>query len=470
VSAETRRVPAPLVLGTTGLALGLALGGIVVLRDLAEHPRAFVGLFAAASVAYGGAVAWVLRHPPDRPAALAALIGAAVAYRLLFIPTEPTLSTDVYRYIWDGRVAAAGISPYALPATAPELQGLRDLEVFPRLNHAEWHTIYPPGAQLLFAGLTRLGIGSPQGVKAILVAFDLLALGCLLGWLRTVGHPLAWSLVYAWHPLVIVEVAGSGHLDAVALAASVAALWAASAGRSGWAGALVGVGTLVKLYPLLLLAAVIPRRPMRALGACAGVLMVGYAFHFGDGAGAFGSLGRYLRVEDTNGPLRTALATLLAPLGPQGHEVARGVPLVALGGILLAVSVSARVRAAPVSRRALWVIGAYLLAVPNLFPWYAVWIVPVLAVAAVWPWLYLTCAVTLVYLVLDEPILRIPAWVTAAEFVPVALGLLVAAAGGGGARRRAGEPDESDLPSLIPTAPWFPGDRHGRGVLEPEER
>jgi hypothetical protein len=74
-----------------------------------------------------------------------------------------------------------------------------------------------------------------------------------------------------------------------------------------------------------------------------------------------------------------------------------------------------------------------------------VWIVPVLAVAPVWPWLYLTCAVALAYLVLAEPILRIPAWVTATEFVPVALGLLVAAVrgGGAGARLRAGERDGS---------------------------
>jgi alpha-1,6-mannosyltransferase len=443
VSAEARRDATRLVLGTAGLTLGLALGGIVALRDLAEHPRAYVGLFAVASVAYGAAVARVLRHPPDRPAVLAALMGAAVAYRLLVLPTEPTLSTDVYRYVWDGRVAAAGISPYAYPATAPELHGLRDAHVFPRLNHAEWHTIYPPGAQLLFTGLARLGVESAQGIKAVLVAFDLLALGCLLGWLRALRRPLAWSLVYAWHPLVIVEVAGSGHLDAVVLATSVAALWAASVGRSGWAGALVGVGTLIKLYPLLLLAAVTPRRPARTLGACAAVLVVGYALHVGDGASALGSLGRYLHVEDTNGVLRTVLAALLTPLGAPGRELARGLPLLALGGVLVAVGASARGRGAPVSRRAVWVTGAYLLAVPNLFPWYAMWIVPVLAVAPVWPWLYLTCAVTLVYVVLAEPILRIPAWVTATEFVPLALGLLIAAVRGGGADARLRAPDRA---------------------------
>jgi hypothetical protein len=177
---------------------------------------------------------------------------------------------------------------------------------------------------------------------------------------------------------------------------------------------------------------------MRTLGACAGVLIAGYALHVGDGATALGSLGRYLRVEDTNGPLRTALAALLFPLGAVGRELARVLPLVGLAGILRAVSLSARGRDAPVSRRALWVTGAYLLTVPNLFPWYAVWIVPVLAVARVWPWLYLTCAVALVYLILAEPILRIPAWVTAAQFVPVALGLLVASVRGADAVTRLG--------------------------------
>jgi len=71
-------------------------------------------------------------------------------------------------------------------------------------------------------------------------------------------------------------------------------------------------------------------------------------------------------------------------------------------------------------------VGGYLVATPNLFPWYTLWIVPILAVAPAWPWLYLTGAVSLTYLVFAEPVWRIPAWVTIAEFGPLVLGLVLA--------------------------------------------
>jgi hypothetical protein len=81
----------------------------------------------------------------------------------------------------------------------------------------------------------------------------------------------------------------------------------------------------------------------------------------------------------------------------------------------------------PAWRRARWLVGAYLLATPNLFPWYALWIVPLLAAAPAWPWLYLSCAVGLAYLVFAQPVWTLPGWVIAVEFAPVARGLALAA-------------------------------------------
>ena len=71
--------------------------------------------------------------------------------------------------------------------------------------------------------------------------------------------------------------------------------------------------------------------------------------------------------------------------------------------------------------------GGYLLTTPNLFPWYALWMVPLQAAAPAWPWLYLTCAVALTYLSFAQPIWHIPAWVIAVQWVPFALGLAWAA-------------------------------------------
>ena len=410
-----------LLLFSTGVVLALALTGMAWLGDLYAHVRSFVLLFVIASGAYAVAVAAVVRHPAVEPRVLRGVLAAAVLFRLILLPTTPSLSTDVYRYAWDGRLAVAGVSPYRHPPNAPDLATLRDPVLYPRLNHPDWLTVYPPGAQLLFAGVAWLRPGSVGPFKMVVAAFDLLTLALLLGWLRAVGRPPAWALLYAWHPLVVVELAGNAHLDAVVFATSVGALWAASRGRETWAGALIGVGALVKLSPALLLAAVVRRRPWHALGACGAVILAGYALYLRDGPAVLGSLPRYVAEEEFNPAVRGLLELLLAPLGPGGLRAARLLPLAALGVVTVAVAWGARDR--PVAERGRSVVGAWLLLTPSLFPWYPLWVVPILAVAPAWPWLYLSCAVALTYLVFAEPVWHIPAWVVAVEFVPFALGL-----------------------------------------------
>jgi hypothetical protein len=407
----------PLILA--GAALAAAFGGMLWLGHLFDAVGRFVVLFALASAGYAVAVGGVLRRPPAGRRALVGILGAAVLFRLLLLPSAPTLSTDLYRYLWDGRLAVAGVSPYRHPANAPEVARFRDRVVYPQLNHVDWRTVYPPGAQLVFAALAALWPSSVIGMKLVVLAADLLTIGLLLGWLRVLGRPAAWALVYAWHPLVVVEFAGSGHLDALVLATTVGALWAAARGRPVTAGALVGVGALLKLYPLLLLPAVWGRERVRVVAAGLGVVAAGYALYWREGAAALGSLGRYVAEEEYNGTVRALLELALAPLGPDGLMAARLVPLLGLGALALAVGWGA----APAERRARWLVGGYLLTTPSLFPWYTLWMVPLQAAAPAWPWLHLTCAVALTYLAFTQPIWHIPAWVVAAQWIPFAVGL-----------------------------------------------
>jgi hypothetical protein len=283
----------------------------------------------------------------------------------------------------------------------------------------DWRTVYPPGAQLLFLGVARVAPSSVLAMKLLVLAFDLLTMVGLIGWLRALGRPPAWVLIYAWHPLAVVELAGSGHLDAVALAATVAALWAAARGREAWAAALLGAGALVKLYPLLLLPAVW-RRPARAVAAAGVVIGAGYALYARDGWAVLGSLTRYVAEEEFGAGVRAALEVLLTPLGPPGLLAARLLPLAGLALLALAVGQWA----APPDRRARWLVGGYLLAAPSLFPWYALWMVPLLAVGPAWPWLYFSCAIALGYLSVAERVWHMPAWVIAAQWTPLALGLV----------------------------------------------
>ena len=104
--------------------------------------------------------------------------------RLALLFVEPYLSTDIYRYIWDGRVQAAGINPYRYVPKAPELAQLRDAAIFPLINRASYApTIYPPVAQAIFLAITRLG-ESVLVMKLGLLACEAATVAALLALLR----------------------------------------------------------------------------------------------------------------------------------------------------------------------------------------------------------------------------------------------------------------------------------------------
>lgn len=87
------------------------------------------------------------------------------------VVAPPFLSSDIYRYVWDGRVLAAGINPYRYIPTDPHLAALRDAKVFPEINRANYApTIYPPAAEAIFFAVVRIG-GSVTVMKAAMVAY-----------------------------------------------------------------------------------------------------------------------------------------------------------------------------------------------------------------------------------------------------------------------------------------------------------
>src|SRR5258708_13992879 len=81
------------------------------------------------------------------------LIGGAL-FRVILIPLNPPrLSTDVYRYISDGRVQSAGINPYLYLPADTSLAQLRANDIYPNINPKTFaHTLYPP-VQPMFVSL-----------------------------------------------------------------------------------------------------------------------------------------------------------------------------------------------------------------------------------------------------------------------------------------------------------------------------
>ena len=185
----------------------LAAIGVVLIALTAAGPSlhlTYGGWMLLAIFAVGGAGAYVasrLGESGDERVALVIILAGAVLMRLALLFVEPYLSTDIYRYVWDGRVQAAGVNPYRYMPSAPELAQLRDTAIFPNINRADYAvTIYPPTAQAIFLAITRFG-ESVVAMKLGLLAFEAGTVAAIVALLRRQGAPATRVAIYAWHPL-----------------------------------------------------------------------------------------------------------------------------------------------------------------------------------------------------------------------------------------------------------------------------
>lgn len=187
------------------------------LGDLRLEQGAFLFSFAAAFTVYLSAL-WVIRSSDGaRPGpSLLWILAIAGIVRVLMLGADPQLSTDIYRYRWDGRVQAAGVDPYAYAPADPRLMYLRDASDT-QIHFSALRTVYPPVAQAAF----RIGVSiHPDriGQKIVFVLAEGILIAALLLLLAQRKMNLLWIVAYVWHPLPILEIAGSGHNDVLAAA------------------------------------------------------------------------------------------------------------------------------------------------------------------------------------------------------------------------------------------------------------
>jgi len=388
----------------TSEALGLA----------AQFDRNLSGFIIAALLqgAVWAVAAVVVAHGAGRPP-FALILATAILLRLGALAAPVYLSDDIYRYIWDGRVQAAGINPYRYIPTDAHLAPLRDEAVFPNINRNNYApTIYPPVAQMLFFAATRIG-ETVLAIKLVLVAIEAVGIAALLVVLRTVGAPRENILLYAWHPLPVWEIAGSGHIDAAEVAFVALALAAAVTGRRAWSGAALAAATLVKFFPLVLLPAL--WRPIKSnlgdwhwLSAFIVVIIAAYLPYLGVGSRMLGFLPAYMAEENlTSGRGFWFLDVI-------GRAVS--VPVMVYLGVAAAVMTGLAVgglrRPADPSASLSWAtalgMAVMLFASPH-YAWYFVWLVPLLCVAPWWPAFWPTLTAILLYW--EPETGHIPLWV-----------------------------------------------------------
>jgi hypothetical protein len=369
------------VLAALACALVGVSAAIAGIDAAPRQPRAFAAGLAVALALHAAAAVWVLRRRPPAGPALALILVAGLAAGLAQVPHRPDTSGDVHRYVWDGRVLTSGINPYRYPPEHPALVPLRDEAVYPGINRKPVRTIYPPAAQGLFAGVYLLHRDSVRWTKLAFVGLAAAAGLALALLLRRLGRRPALTIMFAWHPLVVLEVGRAGHVDVAAALLALLALLAATARRPAGAGALLAAGALVKPGAAIVLPALLGRRsgpPWRAAAAFAATAVALYLPFLGAGAGVLGYLPGYLREEGfASGDRFYPLGLLRRALGRDGLPEAAVAGYQALAALAVAAALAWWWRRPPASlRQAAGRAGGLLLLVLLLatptYPWYLI--------------------------------------------------------------------------------------------------
>jgi alpha-1,6-mannosyltransferase len=403
-----------------------ALGAILLVSlTICSHnfgrrgePSFFIPL-AVAGVAYVLAFREFLSTPEFPKRVIVFGLALFVFWHFQFLRMPPELDDDIHRYLWDGRVQRLGYNPYIVVPSDPALSSLHTAETR-TLNNPEVPSPYPAGAQLFFRAVTAIH----ESIFALKVAFvvcDLAIVFVLLDVLRRTRQGEHWVLAYAWHPLLAIEVAGSGHVDIVGvllLLVSVSALmrrWRTVAAVS------FGLAVAVKFLPIVLLPLYWKRIRMRDGALAAIVLGLLYAPFLNHGRIPIGSLGTYVQRFRFNDPVFSTLERVMAP------QVVAG--LAALVGFLTAMWMRRKSAEGSLDAFA-WPMAASLLCAPVVYPWYLLWVLPFLRSNSTVPIMIWTLSIIPTYYVwhlrtVGRPWL-VPGWIMMLEYGSVAVAAIIA--------------------------------------------
>jgi alpha-1,6-mannosyltransferase len=393
--------------------------------------QAYVVAFGVLMAIYGGAAWHLLKGTLHRPGAegtaLAAILVVAALLRGIALFSPQVLSSDAYRYVWDGRVQAAHLSPYRYIPADPALMPLRDTPIYPNINRADYaHTIYPPTAQLAFLAIERVSDGI-LAMKLGMLVFDGISIACLIALLRNCGMPATRVLLYAWHPLPIWEFAGAGHVDAIAIALLLLAFLTFAHRASTWTGVALAAATLVKYYPVIAAPALYRRWDWRMPVAFVVTVALLYMPYLSVGVDVSGFLSGYATEEglrDGGGIWVLSLLTSLFSVPTASPWLFVPVAAAVMFGVSLGVQFSRKDRKGGEVGGALLLASSFTVLVSPHYPWYFTWLVPLLCFGLSPAHFWLTGSCALMYLWPDPTGVATQS-VKSAMYVPFLLLLLV---------------------------------------------
>jgi hypothetical protein len=408
---------------------------------LEENPAKFVAVAILSGIAFLAAASSFPVHFNLR-AQVAIFWAMVIALRLVALPLQ--VGDDFWRYQWEGKIQQAGFNPYVTAPDDPQLETVRaEFPAWYKINHRDFRAIYPPGAELIFRGLSRIS-DSPYLYKLVFTFADLAAIALLLHLFRGAHAPsrapfgaspngsvssdypdAAW---YAWNPLVVYSFAGSAHFDSLMLLPMIAGILflvrvetEADSHRKWWfalaAATAFGLAISIKLVPGLLLLCCVFALGYRAITLAVSVaipLLLSFLYGYPK-IPIWDSLRAFVHVTRLNDLFWWVIEETVWP-NPHQKNYHYNVIL------FIAVALVSLLFFRNWKRGMLWALGTALILTPVLHPWYCTWILPLATWRRSYAWHVLSVTLFAYYLFWNERIFLLPwhsePWLRAIIAVP----------------------------------------------------
>ena len=433
-----------LILLVSAVVTALSITALPYYDDKTGRLMPLVGFTAALWLLFALAV-FLLRRVRMKPA-IALVIAGSVAIGGAALLGPPNTSTDSARYAWDGIVQNAGISPYQYVPADPALAELRPDWLFPAaevdadgeerctgarimtvkdgdgilctaINRAKVPTIYPPTSEIFFAGVRLLTGPEPQyaPMQVAGLLMSLTITGLLLTLLHRSGRDPRWAALWGWSPLAATEAVTNSHIDVLGGLLVLVATALVATGRRWSGGAALGAAIAVKLIPVIAAPALLRRQGWKVMVAAIVTFAVLYIPYIAlTGFGVLGYLPGYLSEEGYSSGSRFIMLSLFAP-GPAATVIAA-----------LLIGATAVIVWRTTDPTDPWLgqvvmIGVTLLVVTPRYPWYALLLVPVVAMTGRWEWLAVPFALTERLLIPSVELARVTVALAIALIVVVSL-------------------------------------------------
>lgn len=310
--------------------------------------------------------------------------------RVLLIASVPKLSDDIFRFVWDGRLLTSLEDPYKhLPAyfLDKNIDGV-DQALYAKLNSHEYFSVYPPLNQIIFF----LGaLFSPNSIvwstvviRVVLLIFELGNIRLIQKLLAHYGLPQKYGLIYALNPLVILEVTGNLHFEAIVIFFLLQAIWYYEQDKLHWSAVFFGLSVATKFIPLIVLPLLLRKIGLKRTSIYGLIVVATVAISFlplintAHVWAIWDSMELYFQKFEFNGSIYY-LARWYG-FETEGHNIIAQSGkwmMYATFGTILLYSLIARKRT-DWPRQMVWVWLLYLLFATTVHPWY---VIPLLAVS-----------------------------------------------------------------------------------------